>query len=703
MTQTELSNFIFSIANLIRGPYRPPQYRLVMLPLTVLRRLDCVLEPSKDKVLAAFKDLRAQGHTIELANKMVAHKFKLPFINTSKYTFKKLVDDADGLSRNLVLYIKGFSPEVRRILEKFEFEKEIVKLEKADRLFEVVQKFAATDLHPSRAPNTLMGHVFEDLIRRFNEAANEEAGDHFTPREVIRLMVHVLFQPDDTVFTQAGKAITLYDPCCGTGGMLSVAEEYLTGEGRAAGLKVNVFGQEYNDESFAICGSDLLIKGEKVDHIKFGDTLTDDGFAETKHKFHYMLANPPFGVEWKPEKDFVESEHKKHGFHGRFGPGLPRINDGSLLFLLHMLSKRRSVATGGSRIGIVFNGSPLFTGDAGGGESEIRRWIIENDWLEAVIGLPDQMFYNTGIYTYVWVVSNRKPEHRRGKVQLIDGTGFHQKMKKSLGDKRHEMSEEHIAELTRLYGNMQEGQHSRIFANQDFGYIKLTIERPLRLNFQTSPERIERLATQSAFVALAESKKRKDAKGRVAEEVAGKIVQKAILAVLGTLDPDRIWISRATFAQMLDAVLIDAAVKVPVAVRKAILNALSERDPQAEICTVKDEPDGLPEADAELRDTEHVPLPVDCRLPLPLAYGDKPELGELLALVGQPCIDYFEREVRPHVPDAWIAWDKTRVGFEIPFGRHFYTYQPPRDLAEIEAELKTLETDIVRMLGELTP
>ncbi len=429
-----------------------------------------------------------------------------------------------------------------------------------------------------------------------------------------------------------------------------------------------------------------------------GDGKTGDGFP--KDKFHYMLANPPFGVEWKPEKEVVEREHTLHGFNGRFGPGLPRINDGSLLFLLHMLSKRRTPDNGGSRIGIVFNGSPLFTGDAGSGESEIRRWIIENDWLEAIVGLPDQMFYNTGIYTYVWIVSNRKPAQGRGKVQLIDGTGFYRKMGKSLGNKRNEMSEEHIAEITRIYGDMREGAHSRIFRNQDFGYIKLTIERPLRLNFQASPERIERLHAQSAFAALAESKKRKNVKAKAAEEAAGRALQAAILAALHTLDPKRIWTSRPAFNQALDDALDAAGLKLRAPVRKAVLATLCQRDPRADICRAKDDPDGEPEPDPELRDTEHVPLPDDC--PLPLAYGDKPSLDALLLLITESCTEYFEREVRPHVADAWIAWGKTRVGFEIPFNRHFYTYQPPCDLAEIEVELKTLETDIVRMLGKLT-
>ena len=708
MTVAELSGFILRIANLLRGPYRPPQYRRVMLPLTVLRRLDCVLEPSKQKVLDAYKTEKAAGRDAETIDKILRRRFKLPFINTSRFTFQKLAADPNGLAANLVNYMKGFSPDVRKIIDKFEFGQEIEKLDKANRLYQVIQAFASpdVDLHPDRVPNTTMGYLFEDLVRHFNEQANEEAGDHFTPREVIRLMVHLLFEPDSeaSVFNQAGKAVTLYDPCCGTGGMLSVAEEYLSQH--APGAKVSVYGQEYNEESYAICGSDMLIKGEDTSHIVFGDTLGDgktkDGFEESKYKFHYMLANPPFGVEWKPEKEVVEREHKKLGFKGRFGPGLPRINDGSLLFLMHMLSKRRSLDAGGSRIGIVFNGSPMFTGDAGGGESEIRRWIIENDWLEAIIGLPDQMFYNTGIYTYIWVLSNRKEKSRRGKVQLIDGTSFFRKMKKSLGNKRNEMSDEQIAELTRLYGKQRQGKHVRVLTNQDFGYVKLTVERPLRLNFQTSADRLSRLSEQTAFVALAESKKRKDTKGKQEEERAGRALQKAILAALRTIEPKEVWMSRLAFVEALEAALDAADVRIKAPVRKAILAALGERDPDAEICREGDDPNGAPEPDPKLGDVEHVPLPAKCPLPLPLAYGDKPDIGKVIPLVKAVCEAYFEREVRPHVSDAWVAWDKTRVGFEIPFTRHFYTYQPPRDLNEIEAHLKALEADIIRMLGELT-
>ena len=534
MTQQDLIAFIWAIANKLRGPYRPPQYRRVMIPMTVLRRLDCVLEPTKEAVLDRHSALKKRKLDDETIEKTLRHEFGLPFFNTSRFTFAKLLGAPDELAPNLVAFIKGFSRQARDILDRFEFEQEIQKLDDANALFEVFKAFASVDLHPDKVPNTAMGYVFEDLVRRFNEQANEEAGDHFTPREVIRLMVHLLFAPDDATLTRPNLVRTLYDPCCGTGGMLTVAEEYAHREGRAPGLKLYVYGQEYNKESHAICGSDLMIKGDRPDRIAFGDTLGDgkskDGFAD--ERFHYMLANPPFGVEWKRQADVVEKEHKSLGFKGRFGAGLPRINDGSLLFLMHMMSKMRTPEEEGSRIGIVFNGSPLFTGDAGSGESEIRRWIIENDRLEAIVGLPDQMFYNTGILTYVWIVTNRKPAPRRGKVQLIDAGGLKQKMRKSLGDKRNEMSEAHIDEVTRLYAAFTEGERVRVFDNREFGYLKLTVERPLRLNFQASAERIARLQDQGAFIALAESRKRKDKAGIAAEEAAGRHHQEALLEAL---------------------------------------------------------------------------------------------------------------------------------------------------------------------------
>ena len=537
----EQGDVIWNIANLLRGPYRPPQYRRVMIPLTVLRRLDCVLEESKDKVIAMHQKLKAEGkYDAETIEKMINRKFKLTFHNTSEFTFQKLLGDPDKLAANLSNFIAGFSTRARIILEKFKFEEEIETLDEANRLFEVIKEVAAVDLHPDKIPNIAMGYVFEDLVRRFNEQANEEAGDHFTPREVINLMVNLLFTHDDLVYKE-GKVIKIYDPTCGTGGMLSESEKLIidpeTGLNPSANLEL--FGQEYNPESYAICGSDLMIKGEDVKNIIFGNTLGTskskegfvDGDGHPKETFHYMLANPPFGVEWKPEKSHVTKEHNEFGFAGRFGPGLPRINDGALLFLMHMISKMHPAPDDGgegSRIAVVFNGSPLFTGDAGGGESNIRRWIIENDRLEAIIGLPDQLFYNTGISTYIWIVTNRKRPERAGKVQLINGTDFAWKMKKSLGDKRKRLgdtsegSPDHIATLTKLYGDFQDELRmtvgdiqtnidpkrdqskslfvSKIFDNREFGYLKITVERPLRLNFAVTDERIERFKESTHFI-----------------------------------------------------------------------------------------------------------------------------------------------------------------------------------------------------------
>jgi type I restriction enzyme M protein len=703
MTQQDLITFIWAIANKLRGPYRPPQYRRVMIPMTVLRRLDCVLEPTKDKLLARHAALKARKLDDATIEKTLLHEFKLPFFNTSRFTFAKLMGAPDDLAPNLVAFIKGFSFEARKILDRFEFDKEIQKLDEANALFEIFKAFAAVDLHPSKVPNTAMGYVFEDLVRRFNEQANEEAGDHFTPREVIRLMVHLLFAPDGVTLTRPNLVRTLYDPCCGTGGMLTVAEEYAHREGRAPGLKLYVYGQEYNPESHAICGSDLMIKGEPIDRIAFGDTLGDGKTKDEfpNERFHYMLANPPFGVEWKRQAAVVDKEHQNLGFKGRFGPGLPRINDGSLLFLLHMMSKMRAVEDEGTRIGIVFNGSPLFTGDAGSGESEIRRWIIENDYLEAIVGLPDQMFYNTGILTYVWIVTNRKARERRGKVQLIDAGGFKQKMRKSLGNKRHEMSEAHIDGVTRLYAEFKQGEHVRVFDNREFGYLKLTVERPLRLNFQASAERIARLREESAFVALAESKKRKDKAGIVVDETAGAQQQAALIEALSHVDGRVLHTSRPAFAATLNKALATLDFKPAAPLRKAVFAALSERDPQADICRVDDAPDSAPEPDPELRDTENVPLPADFPLPAPLTYGPKADNAALVQAVRPHCEVWFEREVRPHVADAWVDWAKTKLGFEIPFNRHFYSYTPPRPLEDIEAELRQLEGEIVRMLGEV--
>jgi type I restriction enzyme M protein len=684
----EKVSFIWSVADLLRGPYKPPQYGRVILPLTVLRRLDCVLEPTKEKVLAKAAQLK--GSKVGVNESVLNRVAKASFHNTSKLDFKKLKGEPDKIAANLTAYIKGFSSRVRDIFEKFNFEPEIARLDENNRLYLVVSKFADINLHPDRVSNIEMGYIFEELIRRFNEAANETAGDHFTPREVIRLMVNLLFAPDRDVLVKKGIVRTLFDPACGTGGMLAVADEYLHELNPDA--KLEVFGQDHNPESYAVCGSDMLIKGHNIDHIVFGSSFTRDGFS--RERFDYLLANPPFGVEWKPDEDFIRKEHEQQGYDGRFGAGLPRINDGSFLFLQHMISKMKPVEDGGSRIAIVFNGSPLFTGDAGSGESEIRRWIIENDWLEAIVALPDQLFYNTGIYTYIWILTNRKAKERRGKVQLINGIHFFRKMRKSLNNKRNEIAPEQIDDLTRIYGNFRDGETwspaadgngeplvvSKVFDNADFGFRQITVERPLRLNFQASPERIERLREITAFQNLAKSKK-KDKKQAAAEEVAGREQQEAILAILRTMDATKLYKEREAFLADLEAAFDAAEVKLTAPIRKAILTALSERDETAEICR---DADGNPEPDPELRDYENVPLK-------------------------EGIYEYFEREVKPHVPDAWINetvrdhkdGQVGKVGYEIPLTRHFYKYTPPRPLEEIEAEIAALEKDIVRMLREV--
>lgn len=744
------SDVIWAIANLLRGPYRPPQYRRVMIPLTVLRRLDCVLEETKEAVSARHKALKEEGkHDVETIEKIINKKFDLNFHNTSEFTFAKLLGDPDKLASNLGNFIAGFSTRARKILEKFKFEEEIEKLDEANRLFEIVKEVAAVDLHPKRILNIEMGYIFEDLVRRFNEQANEEAGDHFTPREVIKLIVNILFTYDDLVYKE-GKVIKIYDPTAGTGGMLSESEKLIRDpdHGLNPDANLELYGQEYNPESYAICGSDLMIKGEDATNIVYGNTLGTgkakegfvDGDGHPNEQFHYMLANPPFGVEWKPEKDHVTKEHNEFGFKGRFGPGLPRINDGALLFLLHMISKMRPAPQAGgegSRIGIVFNGSPLFTGDAGGGESNIRRWIIENDMLEAVIGLPDQLFYNTGIFTYVWIVTNRKRPNRVGKVQLINGTEFAWKMKKSLGDKRKRIGDgtdgtpNHIEVLTKIYGEFKKDVQmtlaeiqtnidpkrdltksifvSKIFDNREFGYLKITVERPLRLNFAVTDERIERFKQTGAFVNLAISRKRKNKKEILEEILVGEKAQTAILEVLDRLKPDfangELIKDRSVFQQQLTAVFKDAEITLDGPLKNALLapGSLGERDPTAEICT---DAKGNPEPDPELRDTENVPLPNDIRLPLPLEYEGKKNKGKvdnsaLLGLVREHCEAYLKVEVLPYRPDAWIDHGKTKVGYEIPFNRHFYQYEPPRPLDEIEADIEELEREIVAMLKEV--
>jgi type I restriction enzyme M protein len=665
---SEKANFIWSIANLLRDTFKRSKYQDVILPLTVLRRIDCVLEPTKEKVLETYAKLK--GKLDNLAPQLCKAS-GFAFYNTSPFTFEKLLQDAPNLAANLNAYINGFSDNMREVLEKFDLRNTIAKLEEAGLLFLVMERFKGIDLHPDKVPNLEMGYIFEELIRRFNEALNENPGEHFTPREVIRLMVNLLLSQDQEALSQNHIVRTVYDPCCGSGGMLTIAKERILEINPKA--DVHLFGQEVNPETFAVCKSDLYMKsadGRDAENIKYGSTLSEDHLSHMR--FDYLLTNPPFGKEWKKDEAAVRAEAER-GYAGRFGAGLPRISDGQLLFLMHMVARMKAPHQGGGRIAIVMNGSPLFTGDAVSGESEIRRWILENDFLEAIIALPEQLFYNTGIATYVWILTNRKERRRRHKVQLINASSFWTPMKKSLGDKRRQIAPEQIEAITQIYRNFEEGEYSKIFDTEDFGYRKITIERPLRLNFQVTPERLARLQAHKAFLSLAESKK-KDAKQKSFEEMAGRQQQEAILGMLAAM-PDILFKDRSIFEHALEKAAKTAQVKLSAPIRKAILAALSERDETAEICR---DAEGHPEPDPELRDFEQVPLKEDI-------------------------YTYFDREVRPHVPDAWINTavrdhkdgEVGKVGYEINFNRYFYKYQPPRPLEEIEADIKQVEREIL--------
>jgi type I restriction enzyme M protein len=655
------SNLIWQIADLLRGPYRPPQYERVMLPMTVLRRFDCVLAPTKAAVLRKYEQVRDRykGDALDqVLNKAAGQRFH----NHSPLDFEKLKGDPDHIEKHLVSYIQGFSTNVRRIFDFFEVETEIERMREANILFLVVSKFCEVDLHPKTVPNEQMGLIFENLIRRFNELANETAGDHFTPREVIRLMVSILFIHDDQLLATPGTVRKLLDPACGTGGMLAEAQNYLREHHSAA--RLFVYGQDYNKRAFATAASDMLMK--QVDHngggnnVRFGDSFTDDQFAgET---FDYFLTNPPFGVDWKKQQKEIQQEHDKCGFDGRFGAGLPRVNDGSLLFLQHMISKFEAVRPTehkhGSRLAIVFSGSPLFTGGAGSGESEIRRWIIENDWLEAIIALPEQMFYNTGIGTYIWIVTNRKERRRKGNIQLLDARRFYVPMRRNLGDKSRKIGEkedgrDQIAEVVKLYGRFADGETSRIFRNAEFGYTRVTVERPLRLCYQMTGE------SKAAFLST-HSDLRADLQ--------------AIDKALGR-EPLRDW---NAVSDRITELLHKRKSRWKAPERKLFRSAFTQKDPDAEpVANVgRDGQEESFEPDPDLRDFENVPLEKD--------------------------IDaYFERAVRPHLPDAWMDRTKDKIGYEISFNRYFYQFTPFRPLEEIDADLKTAEERIFRLLREV--
>lgn len=651
MATQNLSAIIWSVADILRGHYKQADYGKIILPFTLLRRLDCTLEATKAAVLKEVEAHKAQGKTAPNALLERAAGFK--FFNTSKLDMTKLLADPENIRQNLLSYIQSFSSNVGDVFERFGFDKHIVDLDSSGILYQVTSKFAAVDLHPAAVTNMDMGYAFEELIRRFAELSNETAGEHFTPREVIRLLVNLLFNSDRDALTKPGIIRSFYDPTAGTGGILSVADEYLKEMNPQA--RIILHGQELNPESFAICKADMLIKGQDVSKIKFGNTLTEDGFAG--EHFDYCGANPPYGVDWKMIEQSINNEHTSLGKNGRFGAGLPRVSDGSLLFVQHLLSKMRPTKVkdneveGGGRIAIVLNGSPLFTGGAGSGESEIRRWIIESDYLEAIVALPTDLFYNTGISTYIWVMTNNKAPERKGKIQLIDASGMWVKRQKSLGSKRKDISDDQIAEITKLYGNFEESENSKIFNGVDFGYYTITVERPLRLNFAITPERIELL---------------KDAKPL-------KAVQEAVASTLTGMISETVWKNREVFSKHLKTSLKTAGLDLSAPQFKAVLNALSERDETAELCR---DAKGRPEADPDLRDTENIELTDDVDA-------------------------YFAREVLTHIPDAWIEKDKTKVGYEIPFTKHFYKYQPPRELHSIDVELKQVTSEILAILNEV--
>ncbi|WP_336631619.1 MULTISPECIES: type I restriction-modification system subunit M [unclassified Microbacterium] len=641
--------FIWNIAESLRGPFKPSEYGSVVLPFTVLRRLDAVLADTKPAVLAAAKGIETLPEMLQAIKLQEAAGHQ--FYNTSPFDFGKLVADPADLRANLSSYLAGFSTNVRDIFERFEFDKTLNKLAEKNKLFAVTEKFAQADFHPRTVSNIQMGLVFEELIRFANEKSNETAGDHYTPREVIKLMVELLFALDDDALSKSGVVRSIYDPTAGTGGMLSVADEYL--RTLNPGIQLSLYGQDYNDASYAICKADMVIKGQDVDNIALGDTLTEDAFDDKK--FDYGLSNPPFGVDWKDQRTFVDDEHAKLGFNGRFGPGTPAVSDGAMLFLLHLVSKMRKLEDGGSRMAIVLNGSPLFSGGAGGGESNIRKWLLDNDFVEAIIGLPKDMFYNTGISTYIWVLTNRKDDNRKGRVQLIDGREMSTKLRKGVGSKRNELSPKNIETIVDLYAGFEDGEHSKIFRNEDFLYRTITVERPLKLNWHATPERIDTVFEAKAIQKLNET----DAA--------------ALRAALDRLGTDTIWTNRAEFQKVLKDAAEAEGLTLPAPLLKTVTTELGAQDDTADTCT---DAKGNPEPDASLRDTENVSWDEDVD-------------------------SYVAREILPYASDAWVDYDKTKEGAEIPFTRHFFQYVPPRSLEEIDHELDAVMDQLRAMLVEV--
>lgn len=648
MSNFNYASFVWGVADKLRGTYKRHEYGRVILPFVVLRRLDCALEATKQEVLSQAKNLKAEDVSRDyLLQKISGYAF----YNTSPYDLQKLLGDPNNLKANMQAYIAGFSPNLIDVFERYEFDVQIARLEESDLLLLITQEFLKIDLHPNVVDNAQMGHIFEELIAKAMEASNEEAGEYFTPRDVVRLMVNLLFTRDDDALSKPGIVRSIYDPTAGTGGMLSVAEDHIRALNPDAQL--TLYGQERNAESFAIAKTDLLIKGQSSENMFFGDTLTNDGHWDKT--FDYGLANPPFGVEWKKQQDEVTKEHENRGFNGRFGAGLPRVSDGSLLFLMHLVSKMRPAAEGGGRIGIVLNGSPLFTGGAGSGESEIRRWLLENDLVEGIVALPKDMFYNTGIATYIWLLDNNKPIERRGKVQLINAVNMYHKLRKNVGNKRNELSSQNIEEIVKLYDAFEQNTNSRIFDVKEFGYTTITVEQPLRLNWSLSSERIENALSSNLLSKLGPQK---------LNEIKTILIKESENNSFETFD-------QKIFADIIKRLLESFGLTGQQL--KNLLSGLSREDASA---PVQVDGKGKPVPNTDLRDTEDVPLTEGIE-------------------------DYVKREIAPHLIDFWIDRDKDKIGYEMAFTRYFHEYIAPRPLSMIDSELNELVQRISLLLKEV--
>jgi len=675
----EIANTIWNTADkALHFTFNKTEYKDVILPFTVLKRLDTVLAPTHDRVIAKFNELDGRVENLGMLSRITGYKF----YNTSPFTLQKLLDNPTHLQQNFKAYLNGFSPNIQDILRKFEFERVLTRLAGGNLLYLLLKEFQSVNLHPDHVSNHDMGLAFEELIRRFAEESNEEAGEHYTPRDVVRLMTALAFVGEEDELSKPGVVRTIYDPACGTGGMLTVGKDYIQSTYNKDAL-IYLYGQEINAKTYAMCKADMLLKGEDPEKIKGGDDDHDKGSTLTTdqhsgQQFDYIISNPPYGVDWSKDKEAVEAEYAR-GTSGRFYAGLPRVSDGQLLFVEHIISKFKSKKDGGSDAAVITNGSPLFTGDAGGGESEIRRWILENDYLDTLIALPGGLFFNTGIGTYIWVLSNRKPKERKGKVMLIDAREMKTAMRKNLGNKRYAIGEEHIKNILRRYQEFKDDELVKIFPTTHFGYRKITVERPLQKSFDVTDERLERLIAEKTFAKLSESDA-KDPAQALKEIEEGKAQQEAILGLLRSLPKQKV-LHPAKFLALVEKVAEAKDVALSKPLKKAILNALGEHDEEAEIVL---DAKGNMEPDSDLRDHEYVPL-------------------------GEDIHEYFKREVAPYVSNAWIDesvrdekdGEVGKVGYEINFTRYFYKYEAPRALEEIDAEIQVLEGEILSALKEL--